>query len=260
MPSPFPGMNPYLERPARWRGVHGSFLFCLRAALTPQLVPRYYAEVEESLYIDPDGDDRHLFAIGDATVGEPRNGAAGGPAVAVVAAPVTVTIPKAGRKKARRLVIYDSQSREVVTVVELLSPSNKAGGADREQYLRKRVKLLASAANFVELDLLRGGQRMPVRTLPPCDYYALVSRTVERPHVGLWPVGLRDPLPAVPIPLRAGEPEPRADLKAVLDRVYDEAGYAYRVYRDGPPDPPLSADDAAWARGVLSAAGVTPAG
>ena len=258
MPSPFPGMNPYIERGSVWKDFHNSFLVCLRAALTPHLVPRYFVEIEESLYVDPAGDDRHLFAIGDATVAEPMNGAAGGRAVAAVAAPVTVTIPKAGRKKARRLVVYDSRSREVVTVIELLSPSNKAGGADREQYLRKRVKLLASAANFVELDLLRGGQRMPVRTLPPCDYYALVSRTAERPRVGLWPVGLRDPLPAVPIPLRAGEPEPRADLKAVLDRVYDEAGYAYRVYRDGPPDPPLGAEDAVWAGEVLAAAGVSP--
>lgn len=120
--------------------------------------------------------------------------------------------------------------------------------------------MLASAANFVELDLLRGGQRMPIKTLPPCDDYALVSRTAERPHVGLWPVGLREPLPLVPIPLRPGEAEPRADLKAVLDRVYDEAGYAYRIYGDGPPGPPLAADDAAWARGVLTAAGVKAPG
>lgn len=259
MPSPFPGMNPYLERPAGWRAFHSRFLVFLQDALTPLVGPRYYVELEESLYIDPDGDDRHLFAVADAAVSPDYRNGTPAAAVAVEAAPVTVTIPGAARKRARRLAIYDSQSREVVTVIEVLSPSNKAPGADRERYTSKRVKVLRSRANFVELDLLRGGRRMPLRGLPACDYYALVSRVDDRPRVGLWPVGLRDPLPAIPVPLRAGEPEPTVGLKPVLDRVYDGAGYATRIYA-AEPDPPLGADDAAWARGVLAAAGITTEG
>jgi hypothetical protein len=92
---------------------------------------------------------------------------------------------------------------------------------------------------------------MPIRTLPEgCDYYALVSRAWQRPEMGLWPVGLRDPLPVVPIPLRRGEPEPMVDLKSVLDRTYDEAGYARRIYRT-PPEPPLAPADAEWAKSLV---------
>src|SRR5438067_3893454 len=98
MPSPFPGMNPYLEQSGLWRGFHNTFLVYLRAALTPLIVPRYYVELEESLYIDPEPDDRELFAVADAAVGSAANGTAAGPVAAVVAAPVTVTIPGAARK------------------------------------------------------------------------------------------------------------------------------------------------------------------
>ncbi len=79
-----------------------------------------------------------------------------------------------------------------------------------------------------------------------------MSRAWQRPDIGLWPVGLRDPLPAVPIPLRRGEPEPPIELKPVLDRTYDDAGYAWRVYRT-PPEPPLTPADAAWARAFVPA-------
>lgn len=134
--------------------------------------------------------------------------------------------------------------------IELLSPSNKATGADRDTYLEKRVEVLTSAANFVELDVPRGGPWMPIRPRPECDYYALVSRAWQRPGMGLWPLKLRDPLPAIPIPLRPGEPEPLIELKAVLDRTYDEPGYEDRIYRT-PPDPPLAATDADWANALV---------
>jgi hypothetical protein len=98
---------------------------------------------------------------------------------------------------------------------------------------------------------------MPIRTLPECDYYALVSRAWQRPKMGLWPTKLRDAIPSIPIPLRPGEPEPLLDLKPVLDRTYDEAGYAHRVYRT-PPEPPLSDADACWAKSFLPTA-IAPA-
>jgi hypothetical protein len=259
MPSPFPGMNPYLEQKALWRGFHNTFLVYLRAALTPLVTPRYYIEVEESLYLDEGEDAPQLFAVADASVSgkkPKRTKRAVSSSVAVADAPVTVTVPGVGKKRTRRLVIRDTRAHEVVTVIELLSPSNKEPGKDRDRYLDKRVEVLDSGTSFVEIDLLRGGQRMPMEGLPACDYYALVSRTWERPGMGLWPVGLRDPLPTVPIPLRRGEVEPLVALKPVLDRTYDEAGYAYRIY-EGEPEPPLSAADAAWAKELLTAAGVT---
>ena len=257
MPSPFPGMNPFLEKPHLWRDFHGAFLVTLRAALTPLLVPHYHVEYEESLYIDPTGDEPRLFAVADVAVAEPdadvEPAGGSGTATAVLAAPLTVTVPGVTKRKARRLVIRDSNSQEVVTVIEVLSPSNKAAGPDRDKYLEKRVEVLTSAAHFIELDLLRGGKRMPLRTLPECDYYALVSRAWQRPKMGLWPVKLRDPLPAIPIPLRPGEPEPLLELKPVLDRTYDDAGYEYRIYRS-PPEPPLPPADAEWAQAFVAIA------
>jgi len=145
--------------------------------------------------------------------------------------------------------IRDRQKRDLVTVLELLSPSNKRPGADREQYLAKRRQLLSSPVHLVEIDLLRGGPRLPVDGLPGCDYCALVSRAQDRPRVALWPVLLRDRLPAVPIPLRSPDGPAQLDLQGLLDRLYDSAGYEDYLY-DGLPQPPLSALDAAWAEGL----------
>jgi hypothetical protein len=238
-------MNPYLEQAHIWRDFHNSFLVMLRAAFLPQLSDRYLIEYEESLYIDPTGDEPRLFAVADTAVAEPDDGEDAGSTAATA------------KKKARRLVIRDSKSQEVITVIESRSPSNKTAGPDRDKYLEKRGEILTSAAHFVELDLLRGGKRMPIRPQQDCDYYAMVSRAWQRPEVGLWPIKLRDPLPTIPIPLRRGEPEPLIELKPVLDRTYDDAGYARRIYRT-PPEPPLSPADAEWAKGFLPATAAPP--
>lgn len=256
MPSPFPGMNPYLEQATVWQDFHQTFLVTLRTAILPQVAPRYFVELEVSLYLDPSDEDDLLFAVADAALPEGKSSAPRNPSGATIAAPVTVTVPGVTKKKARRLLIRDAKDRQVVTVIEMLSPSNKDSGPDRTRYVDKRTEILTSTTNFVELDLLRGGPRMPVRKLPPCDYYALVSRHWERPNMGLWPVSLREPLPPIPIPVREGDPEPTVGLQAVLQRAYDDGGYAYHIY-EGKPEPPLSAADAAWARELLAAAGVS---
>ena len=108
--------------------------------------------------------------------------------------------------------------------------------------------------HFVEIDLLRGGPRMPWLDMPACDYYAVVSRFEERPErAGFWPIRLRERLPEIPIPLRQGDADARLDLQQVLHRIYDAAGYAYHIY-SGPPEPLLAAEDAAWAQQFLPAA------
>jgi hypothetical protein len=150
------------------------------------------------------------------------------------------------------LEIRDRRNRELVTVLELLSPSNKKPGEDRAQYLAKRRAMLLSPVHLVEIDLLRGGPRLPVDDLPDCDYYALVSRAERRPDAELWAVGIREPLPTIPIPLRASDPDASLDLLAVLHRVYDAAGYADFIY-SGSPQPPLRPEDAEWARQFVPA-------
>jgi hypothetical protein len=142
----------------------------------------------------------------------------------------------------------DCQSRRLVTVIELLSPTNKKPSEDRKTFVgKRRQRLRGQAANYVEIDLLRGWPRMPFVDSTDCDYYALVSRVEERPRVGLWPVRLRDRLPIIPIPLQEPHPDAQLDLQGVLHRVYDAAYYRDYIY-SATPYPPLRTEDAEWAR------------
>jgi hypothetical protein len=145
------------------------------------------------------------------------------------------------------LEIRDRSDRRLVTTIEVLSPTNKATGPDRDQYLAKRREILASRTHFVEMDLRRGGNRPPLEGLPDCDYYVMVSRYSDRPQVGAWPIGLDEPLPTIPIPL--GEPDESVELslQAALHRAYDAAN----IYASE-PQPSLDAADAAWARQFIT--------
>jgi Protein of unknown function (DUF4058) len=140
----------------------------------------------------------------------------------------------------------------VVTVIELLSPSNKRAGDDREQYLAKRRELLRSPAHLVEIDLLRGWTRMPQEGRPECDYSVMVSRAEKRRAAGFWPIHLRDRLPVIPVPLRSPDAAARVDLQEALHRAYDGSGYEHFIYL-GEPEPSLSPKDAAWARQFIPA-------
>ena len=254
MPSPFPGMNPYLEQEAVWHDFHERFCPAAAELLTAQIRPHFIARIDERVYIhELAADGKRFIGRGDVTVAQsrPRTESA---SAATLEAPARVQLPAADIERLSFLEICDRQSLRIVTIIELLSPSNKQPGPDREQYLAKRSELLRSAVHIVELDLLRGGPRMPMEDLPECDYYALVGRIDERPRAGVWPILLRDPLPVIPIPLVVPHPDARLDLKHVLDRIYDGAGYEDYIY-GGEPRPPLNTDDANWARQWLSQRG-----
>jgi hypothetical protein len=247
-------MNPYLEHPDVWSDFHQSFIPRLREMLVEQVGEKYMVKIEEHLFIHEfEESERRPAGRGDVTVagrGESFETASAG----TLAAPVYGTIPVAvDIERHGYLEIRDRKHRQLVTVIELLSPSNKKPGADREQYLAKRDQLLFSQSHLIEVDLLRAGPRMPVDDLPTCDYCVLVSRCEERPRVGIWPLGLRDPLPMIPIPLRDPDPDAGLDLQSALHHVYDSAGYANHIYSN-PPEPPLAENDAAWA-GQLAGAG-----
>ncbi|MGL6096818.1 MAG: DUF4058 family protein [Fimbriiglobus sp.] len=255
MPSPFPGMNPFLEHPHAWTDFHQTYIIGLREVLAPRVVPNYYVQVQEHIYFHFVEGTRELGGVADLGVirkpaQRPRKP---GSAVATVPAPVHAVFPKFVKERLGYLEICDRDEHTVITVIELLSPANKRPGGDREAYINKRQSLLATDVNFVELDLLRAGPRLPLDHLPACDYYAIVSRPAQRPTTDVWPVRLREPLPAIPIPLRKGEPEPRLDLQAALHSAYDRAGYVYGNLYSRPLVPPLAADDAAWAAALVPA-------
>ncbi len=258
MPSPFPGMNPYIERPELWNDFHNTFIPTIREFLAPLIQPRYFVRIEENVFIhEPPAHERFPLGKPDISVHPTSRTPPVAPSNSVaVLAPATVGMPViVDESRLPYLEIRDRARNDTVTIVELLSPASKATGVHRDLYISKVQRILASRTNFVEIDLLRGGPRMPWERLPSCDYYAIVSRPADRnseePHAGLWPIGLRDPLPTIPIPLRADEPEPTLDLQVILHRIYDTAGYQLFIY-DSDPEPPLSGADAVWAAQLVN--------
>ncbi len=248
MPSPFPGMNPYLEQDDIWHDFHERFLPAAAETIGAQVQPDYIVKIDEHVYIhELPPEPRRLLGRADLGVTPTRPLGESPPALGVIEAPVRVRAPAVDVERESFVEIRDRRSRELVCVVELLSPSNKRPGPDREQYLAKRRQLLSSPAHLVEIDLLRGGEAMPWDDRPACTYSVAVSRAEARPEVGFWPIGLGDRLPEIPIPLRPPHAGARLDLQALLHRVYDAAGYRHYIY-DGAPSPSLSPDEAAWSR------------
>ena len=251
MPSPFPGMNPYLEQNDSWQDFHQGFLLFARESLSGQVGPNYLVKLEMHVILhEIPAEERRFLGVADMGVGiadskKPEATAA------TLEVPVLLELPEVEVKRHASLEIQDRRDRRVITVIELLSPSNKRPKEDRDNYLANRRHVLRSQTNLVEIDLRRGGLRPEPPELPVCDYYVLVSPYVYRPRAGFWPIGLRDPLPVIPIPLEPPDPLIHLDLKAVLDRAYDSADYGKYIYQEM-PEPPLSASEETWARSLVS--------
>jgi hypothetical protein len=255
MPSPFPGMDPYLEEPSLWPDCHLGIIAGMRAVLNAHLPERYAAYADRYVWLhEPDADTRVRMGKPDIYVADRGGEATGSNGGATLVAPTVVTLPVVRRQGNRFIKIIDRQSRRVVTVIELLSPANKNPGEDREAYVAKRNEYLATGTNLVEVDLLRTGERLPLGepAPPPADYYILVCRANEFPKAGVWPLSVRDPLPAIPVPLNPQDQPVLLPLKPCLDRAYDEAPYSREVNYAEPPDPPLPEPDATWARELLA--------
>lgn len=252
MSSPFPGMNPYLEKPSVWHDFHQRFIPRIADALARQIAPEYIARIEDHIYIhEHSGEERRFFGRSDVSVVHFEPSAVPATITRAIAAPASGLIaPGVDILHESYIEISDRESFEVITVIELLSPTNKTPGSDREQYIGKRKAIYRSNAHLVEIDLLRGGERMPVEGMPPCDYVVMVSRSYERPRVELWPFGLRDPLPLIPVPLRLGKKDATIDLGRLLQDQFDAAGYGNYIYR-GRPEPPLSDPDGVWAEEIV---------
>jgi hypothetical protein len=240
-------MNPFLEQSDTWVDFHHSFLIHAREALTGQVGPNYLIKIEVRLLLHERSAEERRF-IGRADVGVATSHASAAAGVqGSFASPMTLQLPAVEVERHSSIEIRDRRNRRVITVIELLSPSNKAPGSDRDDYLAKRRQVLAGMTHLVELDLRRGGGRPTPPQLPTCDYYALVSRYEQRPTVAFWPIGLRERLPVLPIPLLAPDPDIKLDLQKVLDTTYDAADYGKYVYGET-PEPPLAVDDEKWAR------------
>ncbi|MDB5311473.1 MAG: hypothetical protein JWO38_5675 [Gemmataceae bacterium] len=257
MPSPFPGMDPYLEDPAFWPGFHTTLLTAVRAALTPQLPPGFYAELEQHIWFREEAaDDGPKFRKPDVYVveGGGRGGKTHPTGSTVVGSPptLTVTLPKIVREVGPHTIqIRDARNRRVVTAIELLSPSNKEPGADRDRYLLKRSEFVANGTHMVEIDLLRSGHRLPIRPVPDGDYYVYVTDAAYYDEVAVWVFTVRDPIPPFPVPLTTDHTPVVLALRPCLDRAYEEANYGPRIDYTAPAVPRLRKPDAEWAADLL---------
>lgn len=265
MPSPFPGMDPYLE--SHWRDVHARLIIYASDALQSVLPSGLRARVEESVLLEtPEGlGDHPLFP--DVRVVEytsrretgmrPEAGVAVAEPLFVETEPEPVVEPY--------LEIIDRESgNRVVTVIEFLSPSNKSPGPNREQYRRKQREICSSEANLVEIDLNRFGIHtlaFPLAHIKPAGrtgHMACVRRATRRGQAEVYPLPLWQRLPIVKVPLRPDDADVPLDLQSLVEQCYRNGGYEGTLNYAVDPDPPLLGAEKDWAEKFLHEKGLRP--
>ncbi len=266
MPSPFPGMDPYLEHPPLSPGVHQRLITYLGDTLNAMLPPRYVADIGERLYvvepahtIYPDVVVHEKPSV-SATPSATRTAAS----TAVASDPPWVLMlePVEQREVFIEIVSVADDSR-VVTAIEVLSPSNKATGSPgHDLYLTKQRECLASETHFIEIDLLRRGAHTIaapeacLRDQGAWDYLICLHRGGEGSRYEVWARRIWERLPQIHLPLAEGDDDLVVDMQAILTCCYDESAYSRRLDYRGEPQPPLKQDDAAWAHGLLCERGL----
>ncbi len=255
MTSPFPGMDPFIEGQC-WSDFHTDFIIRLREQLVPTLLPDYFVSVEKSVtLVRGEEGDVDRIVVPDLSVedsGEWTGGPNRGTAVAVK--PVTRTLPKPQVVKRPYLTVRSMRNREIVTVIELLSPWNKNQRGGRSEYLDKRDAYLQSPINVVELDLLRGGSRLPtVEPLPRGDYFAFVCKGTRRMKAQVYAWPLNHSLPKIPIPLAPGDADVKLELQLAFNETYERAGYRYSLDYTTDVMPRLRPAERTWIRQLLKA-------
>lgn len=250
MPSPFPGMAPYLEG-YLWADVHQALAYQFRRQLAPLVVPDYAVRLAVTMLHDRVPAHELGIMYPDVEIIRPKRDAyqhePGEPTqIAVAPAPMRVSLPLAVTVRIVTVEIRDVAKNQLVTSIEILSPANKREPGLRD-YLAKRDELQAAGVHLLEIDLIRRGTRSwSLEQVPSSAYLATLIRAAHT-HAEVWPIGLRDRLPTLPVPLRAPDADVPLDMQAALTTIYDEANYALPLnYHEPSPNPPLASEDAAW--------------
>ncbi len=254
MPSPFPGVDPYLESQGYWPDSHSRFLTYCCDALNDGLPDSYEARLGEQLRLVERPDPRVRTTIPDVTIleGEYGRRTGGQPTSSggvLTLEPVTIDLPVEEVEEVRDLWIEIRRRPhlDLVTAIEILSPTNKTGEG-YWHYLAKRRSFLRQNVHLVELDLLIRGQRLPMgQELPAGDYFAFISRADRRAKCDVYAWSVRNALPNLPIPLRSPDPDVILELPAVFAYGYERGRYAGSLDYAAALDLPLPAADRAWA-------------
>lgn len=264
MPSPFPGMDPYIEQPALWSDFHSNLASEVQARLNQRIQPLYFARLTAYVtyeVVEVMGVAKRHGIRPDVSVWQPQppKGELSAGLATITPALATSRIPLELPLDLYSVEIRTTDLQQLITIIEILSPVNKRPGHEAYlDYQRKRRDLFRSAAHLLEIDLLRGGERPPLeRPVPPAPYYVLLGRADHRPTVEVWPIQLADKLPMLPVPLLSPDPDVPLDLGAAVAAVYQRGAYGLQIdYRHPLPLPPLTEKDAAWMDGLLREKGL----
>ncbi len=263
MPSPFPGMDPYLEG-EMWQEFHETLATTIRAQLIASLLPKYVALLAKRYVLDRPAlgilgmpEERTVYP--DVHIVRPP-GSEGG--VAVLPAEAMLATAEVASHMAEEVPllsveIRDVAERRLITLIEILSPANKRSNGYRE-YAERRMELMQAQVHLLEIDILRGGARIQLAgDLPAGDYYVMLSRWQRRPFTQIWAVDLRNRLPVVPVPLLPPDPDVTLDVQAAVDACFALVPYERLLdYSGPPPGPSLDESRAAWVAERLRAAHV----
>lgn len=261
--NPFPGMNPWMQ--GVWSDMHTRLIGYIADALADELPDDLLARAEENISLASAGEEEQVRRA-DVAVVDPDSWKRGESPVwtpasdpdlaSRVAVPVPVRIQPA-ESVTPRWVEIQSASGELVTVIEVTSPANKTprGRVDIEQKLQA---LLAGGVNVMEIDLVRGGQSVrDVRSAdwPESTFQVVVNRAGEAAITDFYPCELREPLPAVRVPLRENEPDAALDLQPLVNQCYSRGRYWMLPYGQD-PQPAMTDDDLQWSRGIVRQSGL----
>jgi hypothetical protein len=251
MPSPFPGMDPYLEG-YMWADVHHALATQFRKQLVPLVRPDYAVRIEVLIYNDrvpahelgimyPDVEIMRRQPSSNRLIRETAG------AITIDPAPLSIPLTIMTQVRQASVEIRDVACNRLVASIEIISPPNKREPGMTAD-LAKRDELRLAEVHLLEIDLLRRGARSwPQASLPATDYLATLIRA-RHIQAEVWPIGLRDQLPILPVPLRQPDSDVPLDVQAALVAIYDEAEYSLTLdYTQPPPEPPLSEEDGAWA-------------
>jgi hypothetical protein len=223
MPSPFPGMDPYLEAEGLWPAFQHRLAACICQTLLPGLVDHYRARVCQRHYRT----EQVLF-----------------------------TSIRREEHSEDYVEIRRRGNGRLVTVVEIASPVNKTTAEGRAAYLAKRREWRSQGASVAEIDLVLQGQPLldySRASVPDgCDYVVSVTRASRPDPFELYPATLRGRLQRFRLPLGSDESDTVFDLHTAFTRCYDQGGFAERIDYGGDPPPRLEDADRLWVRELLA--------
>lgn len=256
MASPFPGMDPFLEG-SLWPDVHHNLASIIQEIIAPQIAPKYVAKVEP--YVVEDTAPHHDVGImypdvavlkrKQSKVSEPMTPYGGNAALS----PPTVTISSIQAIEVRVpvLKIYDREKNQLITAIEILSPVNKREPG-LEMYRQKRKQLFEAGVHFLEIDLLRRGERPFAHPLMPKAHYivSLIRAGIYKTEI--WAFGIKELLPVVPVPLVSPDKDIKLDLGKALETIYQRNLYDLSIdYIKLPPPPSFEKAELEWMKGIL---------